>query len=146
MAWIRDRIDPDAPEATHIVLGIDRSGGPAEPGQHAVSLLLARGMESEEGVFYLLPQDLCCEASRSGDVVTVDLLTVPEVSGDDDGSVEWVRILSAAIPHPETAVLPGMPILLIECEGVVGLDELLESIPEAGLFIVGPKPKPKPET
>jgi hypothetical protein len=58
----------------------------------------------------------------------------------DDAPIEWITVLSAAIPFPEDAVLPGPPIVLIDHEGVVGLDELVGAIPEAGVHIVGPRP------
>ena len=133
MAWIRDHVDPDAPDAIHIVLGIDCSEQ-ASQGERAVLDLLGRGMEGDEGVFYLLPHDLCCDVARSGESVTVDLLTTGT-------GADWVKLLTAPIPHPEHAEIPAMPIVLIEHEGVVGLDELLASIPESGLHIIGPKPE-----
>ena len=172
MAWIRDRVNPDFPDETNVVLGIDRSAR-AEFGERVVSLLLNYGMEGDEGVFHLLPHDLCCQVTRSGGLVTVDLLTtlikltwkttldgaewdkakalglIPHdaqrrsfddpVPGDDD-PVTWVTVLSAAIPFPEDAEPPAPPIVLIDHEGVTGFDELLGTIPEAGVHIVGPKP------
>jgi len=171
MAWIRDRVNPDAPDETHIVLGIDCSEQ-TEIGERVVSLLLNSSMEDDEGVFYLLPYDLCYEVTRSGGVVTVELLTTLTVltsrstlegadwgraedagliprhtrardvvaAPNDDAPVEWVAVLSATIPFPADAVLPGPPIVVIDHEGVVGLDELVAAIPEAGVHIVGPKP------
>lgn len=172
MAWIRDRINPDSPDETHIVLGIDCSAQ-AEFGERVVSRLLDYAMEGDEGVFHLLPHDLCCQATRSGGLVTVDLLTTlfkltwkgtldgPEweqakalgliprdarprsfddpAPGDGD-PITWVTVLSATIPFPEHAELPDPPIVLIDHEGVTGLDELVATIPEAGVHIVGPKP------
>ena len=58
MAWIRDRVNPDAPDETHIVLGIDCSAG-AEIGERVVSMLFNSSMEGDDGIFYLLPHDLC---------------------------------------------------------------------------------------
>jgi hypothetical protein len=160
MAWIRDRVNPDAPDETHIVFGIDCSEQ-TEIGERVVSLLFNSAMEGDEGVFYLLPYDLCYEVTRSGGVVTVELLTKltvltakgtlegvdrerAEAAGliprSDDAASEWVTVLSATIPFPEDAALPGPPIVVIDHEGVVGLDELVASIPEAGVHIVGPKP------
>ena len=144
MAWIRDRVDPDAPDETHIVFGIDCSEQ-AEAGERAVSLLLGSSMEGDEGVFYLLPQDLCYEATRSGGNVTVDLLTLA-ATGDahpdqpDPAGLDWVTVLSATLPFPEDAPLPGPPLVLIDHEGVISLDDLLATVPEAGVHIVGPKP------
>lgn len=172
MAWIRDRVNPDAPDETHIVLGIDCSEQ-TETGDRVVSLLLNYSMEGDEGVFYLLPSDLCYEATRSGGAVTIELLTtvtvltakgtlgdtdwdrakdaglIPQhaqrqtdvgVAPSEDVPIEWVTVLSATIPLPEDAALPGPPIVVIDHEGVVGLDELLAAIPEVGLHIVGSKP------
>jgi hypothetical protein len=173
MAWIRDRVNPDAPDEAHTVVGID-CGERSEIGERVVSQLLNSAMEGDEGVFYLLPHDLCYEVTRSGGVVTVDLLTTltmltskstldgadreraiaaglishheqsretaDDAPGDDDAPIEWVTVLSATIPFPEDATLPGPPIVLIDHEGVVGLDELVAAIPETGVHIVGPKP------
>lgn len=143
MAWIRDRVDPDAPDTAHIVLGIDHSER-AGAGERAVSELLGFSMESEEGVFYLLPQDLCYEVTRSGGLVTVELLTMPNVPRGETPSVDapddWVKVLSAEIPFPGDGVLPGPPVVLIDHDGVVGPDELVAAIRESGVHIVGPKP------
>jgi hypothetical protein len=57
-----------------------------------------------------------------------------------DAPIEWVMVLSATIPLPEAAALPGPPIVVIDHAEPVGLDELVASIPEAGVHIVGPKP------
>ncbi len=172
MAWIRDRIDSDAPDDTHIVVGIDYSEL-AEIGERVVSRLLNSSMDGDEGVFYVLPYDLCYEVTRSAGVVTVDLLTplttltakgtleaadwerakaaglIPQharqrdavgAAPNDDALLEWVTVLSATIPFPKDAALPGPPLVVIDHEGVVGLDELLAAIPESGIQIVGPKP------
>jgi hypothetical protein len=145
MAWIRDRVNPDAPDETHIVIGVDCSER-GEIGERVVSQLLSSAMEGDEGVFYLLPHDLCYEVTRSGGVVTVGLLTqslddaddAPD--DDDDAPIEWVTVLSATIPFPEDAGIPEPPIVVIDHEGVVGLDELVAAIPENGVHIIGPKP------
>ena len=142
MAWIRDRVNPDAPDEAHIVVGSERS----EIGERVVSQLLNSAMKSDEGVFYLLPHDLCYEVTRSGGVVTVEMPTqsrdaaddAPEA--DDDAPTEWVTVLSAAIPFPEDATLPGPPVVVIDHEGAVSLDELVAAIPENGVHIIGPKP------
>lgn len=142
MAWIRDEVDPDDPEATHIVLGID-CGEQADAESRVVAQLLGYAMESDEGVFHLLPQDLCYEATRSGDQVTVELFSMSLADGAKGGAAEWVKVLSATVPFDEDAELPETPLVLIDHEGVVGLDELLETIPEAGVHIVGPRPRPE---
>ena len=172
MAWIRDQVDPDAPDDTHIVVGIDCSE-PTEIAERVVSLLLNSSMEGDEGVFYVLPYDLCYEMARTADLVTVNLLTplttltakgtleatdwdrakaaglIPQharqrdavgAAPTDDTPIEWITVLSATIPFPEDAPLPGPPLVVIDHEGVVGLDELLAAIPESGIQIVGPKP------
>jgi hypothetical protein len=172
MAWIRNQVDPEAPDDTHIVIGIDYSE-PTEIGDRAVSLLLNSSMEGDEGVFYVLPYDLCYNITRSAGVVTVDLLTplttltakgtldladwdrakaaglIPQharqretvgAAPNDDAPIEWITVLSATIPFPEDAALPGPPLVLIDHEGVAGLDELLAAIPDSGIQIVGPKP------
>jgi hypothetical protein len=172
MAWIRDQVDPDAPDDTHIVVGIDCSE-PTGIAERVVSLLLNSSMEGDEGVFYVLPYDLCYEMARTAEFVAVNLLTplttltgkgaleaadwerakaagiVPgyarqrETLGTaptDDTPIEWITVLSATIPFPEDDPLPGPPLVVIDHEGVVGLDELLAGIPESGIQIVGPKP------
>ncbi|BCJ66699.1 hypothetical protein [Polymorphospora rubra] len=60
----------------NIVLGIDIQGG---PGERIVSALLGYGHEGEEGVFYLLPDDLLARCERVGDRVSVRLLAWPTV-------------------------------------------------------------------
>ena len=98
MAWIRDRIDSDAPDDTHIVVGIDYSEL-AEIGERVVSRLLNSSMDGDEGVFYVLPYDLCYEVTRSAGVVTVDLLT-PLTTLTAKGTLEaadWERAKAAGL-------------------------------------------------
>ncbi|QFZ19779.1 hypothetical protein [Saccharothrix syringae] len=64
-------------EAELVLIGIDPTSG--DPGQQLVDVLLDRGHEGEEGVFYLLPFDLGVRYERDGDRLAVVLLTSPEV-------------------------------------------------------------------
>jgi hypothetical protein len=78
--------------------------------------------------------------SRPARPRTVDDGVPSGAVASDDAPVEWVAVLSATIPFPGDAVLPGPPIVVIDHEGVTGLDELVAAIPEAGVHLVGPKP------
>ncbi|WP_406253490.1 hypothetical protein OH786_34240 [Streptomyces atratus] len=50
-----------------------------EPGARLARLLLDRGHEGEEGVFYLLPEDLAARYERTGDRLAVTLLARRDV-------------------------------------------------------------------
>ncbi|MET8830489.1 hypothetical protein ABZX40_34290 [Streptomyces sp. NPDC004610] len=63
-------LDPDTPE---VFLGLDHTS--ADPGERLVCGLLGRGHEGEEGVFYLLPEDLSARYERTGDRLSVTLVS-----------------------------------------------------------------------
>ncbi|MEV7286321.1 hypothetical protein AB0O01_17395 [Streptomyces sp. NPDC093252] len=63
-------LDPDTPE---VFLGLDHTS--ADPGERLVCGLLDRGHEGEEGVFYLLPEDLSARYERTGDRLSVTLVS-----------------------------------------------------------------------
>ena len=67
-------LDPDLPA---VLLGHDHSS--RDPGERAVSLLLDRGHEGEEGVFYLLPFDLAARYERTADRLAVVVTTSRQV-------------------------------------------------------------------
>ncbi|XVS60964.1 hypothetical protein ACQPYE_21915 [Actinosynnema sp. CA-299493] len=69
--------DGEADEAELVLIGIDPTSD--DPGQRVVDMLLDRGHEGEEGVFYLLPFDLGVRCERVADRLAVLLLTSPEV-------------------------------------------------------------------
>ncbi|MGW3957539.1 hypothetical protein ACWEKM_43200 [Streptomyces sp. NPDC004752] len=68
--WIT-AVPPFGPEETGVLLRIDTTS--EDPGERMVCVLLNRGHEGEEGVFYLLPFDLSARYERSGDRLSVDI-------------------------------------------------------------------------
>ncbi|MFD6331892.1 hypothetical protein ACFWGI_20290 [Streptomyces niveus] len=64
-------LDPDGEPA--VLLGHDCASRDA--GERAISRLLDRGHEGEEGVFYLLPFDLSARYERTGDRLAVVVTT-----------------------------------------------------------------------
>lgn len=69
------------PEETWALLDIDLES--ADPGERMVSVLLNRGHEGEEGVFYLLPWDLSARYARDGDRLAITLTASRQVLTDD---------------------------------------------------------------
>ncbi|MEU9338553.1 hypothetical protein AB0D49_36295 [Streptomyces sp. NPDC048290] len=98
-------LDPDGRE---VFLGLDHTS--AAPAERMVCALLDRGHEGEEGVFYLLPEDLSARYERTGDRLSVTLLAHRSVLAhalrDPDGDL---TARAAALPpddrDPERAVL-----------------------------------------
>ncbi|WP_208817498.1 hypothetical protein [Micromonospora echinofusca] len=86
--WIT-AVPPFGDDDVGVLLGIDIQSD--APGQRLVSRLLNRGHEGEEGVFYLLADDLCARYERTDDRLAVSLLAWPEVvnaeSADGDDAV-----------------------------------------------------------
>ncbi|MFC8074904.1 hypothetical protein ACFUN8_05145 [Streptomyces sp. NPDC057307] len=74
--WITSvpALDLDGPA---VLLGHD--GTSRDAGERMISLLLDRGHEGEEGVFYLLPFDLSARYERTGDRLAVVVSTSREV-------------------------------------------------------------------
>ncbi|SFY45174.1 hypothetical protein [Streptomyces atratus] len=64
-----------------------------EPGARLARLLLDRGHEGEEGVFYLLPEDLAARYERTGDRLAVTLLAHSLRARPEEG-----RVLPGALP------------------------------------------------
>jgi hypothetical protein len=62
------------------------------------------------------------------------------VQQDVDGEPEWIKVLSATIEFPEGSGMLEEQLILFDHEDVAGLDELLDSVPEYGMHIIGPKP------
>ncbi|WP_405720485.1 hypothetical protein [Streptomyces sp. NBC_00046] len=70
-----------------------------EPGARLARLLLDRGHEGEEGVFYLLPEDLAARYERTGDRLAVTLLARRDVLAHSlRACPEEGRILPGALP------------------------------------------------
>ncbi|MFD7575839.1 hypothetical protein ACFV6U_35830 [Streptomyces sp. NPDC059810] len=69
------------PEGQEVILDLDQAA--AEPGERLALLLLNRGHEGEEGVFYLLRDDLSARYERTAGRLTVTLLARREVLAHD---------------------------------------------------------------
>lgn len=78
--WITD-VPPFGPEETGVLLGVDVTS--EDPGERMVCVLLNRGHEGEEGVFYLLPFDLSARYERDGDRLSVSVLASRQVLAAD---------------------------------------------------------------
>ncbi|MBD0738204.1 hypothetical protein [Streptomyces sp. CBMA29] len=61
------------PDSTEVILGLDLES--ADPAERMICLLLNRGHEGEEGVFYLLPDDLSARYERNGERLAVTVLS-----------------------------------------------------------------------
>ncbi|MEU5400066.1 hypothetical protein ABZ348_12340 [Streptomyces sp. NPDC005963] len=69
------------PEDVGVLLAFDV--GSEDPGECMVAVLLNRGHEGEEGVFYLLPADLSARYERTGDRLAVSLTASRQVLTHD---------------------------------------------------------------
>ncbi|MER6097287.1 hypothetical protein ABT154_15805 [Streptomyces sp. NPDC001728] len=85
------------PEGREVILGLDQNS--TEPGERLVRLLLNRGHEGEEGVFYLLREDLVARYRRTADRLSVTLLARRDVLAHDlHSSPDDVRASLDALP------------------------------------------------
>ncbi|HEU5471863.1 MAG TPA: hypothetical protein VFV67_14525 [Actinophytocola sp.] len=93
-----------------VVIGVDPTAD--DPGPRLVDMLLDRGHEGEEGVLYLLPFDLGVRYERTGDRLSVLVLTSPQVL-DHTVSSRSNEDLTAAAAHLRAATLVdgGVPLL-----------------------------------
>lgn len=136
-----------------------------DPGERLVSLLLDRGHEAEEGVFYLLPFDLAARYERTGDRLAVVLTASRQVLARDladrDGSGYGNLAGLPADPHGcgdgaqddrvallrreiVTDFVPAeqggekQPVLLIDDDGSAALQELFTRFEagEAGIAVL----------
>ncbi|MFE5663069.1 hypothetical protein ACFQ7W_03895 [Streptomyces niveus] len=147
-------LDPDGEPA--VLLGHDCASRDA--GERAISRLLDRGHEGEEGVFYLLPFDLSARYERTGDrlavvVTTSGQLLVKEpadladltdfaelpVDGADDDRVVLLRreIVTDFVPAEQDG--EKQPVLLIDHDGsAASLAELFDRFAagEAGIAVL----------
>ncbi|MFF5087881.1 hypothetical protein [Streptomyces niveus] len=145
-------LDPDGGEPA-VLLGHDYASRDA--GERAISRLLDRGHEGEEGVFYLLPFDLSARYERTGDrlavvVTTSRQLLVKEpadladfadlpVDGADDDRVVLLRreIVTDFVPAEQDG--EKQPVLLIDHDGSASsLAELFDRFEagEAGIAVL----------
>ncbi|MEU0525095.1 hypothetical protein [Streptomyces niveus] len=147
-------LDADDPV---VLLGHDHTSG--SPGERVVSLLLGRGHEGEEGVFYLLPFDLSARYERTGDRLAVVLSTsrqvlaqeladgsdlvrehLPGLSVDpaDDDRVILLRreIVTDFVPAEQDG--QKQPVLLVDHDGTASVTEVLARFDkgEAGLAVL----------
>ncbi|MEV8364429.1 hypothetical protein [Streptomyces niveus] len=147
-------LDPEGEPA--VLLGHDCASRDA--GERAISRLLDRGHEGEEGVFYLLPFDLSARYERTGDrlavvVTTSGQLLVKEpadladltdfaelpVDGADDDRVVLLRreIVTDFVPAEQDG--EKQPVLLIDHDGsAASLAELFDRFEagEAGIAVL----------
>jgi hypothetical protein len=86
--WITPFAPLDA-ERPEVLLALDRTS--TDPGEQTACALLDRGHEGEEGVFYLLAEDLSARYARTRGRLDVTLLT---------GRDHPVRDLAALEPDP----------------------------------------------
>ncbi|WP_381801988.1 hypothetical protein [Streptomyces niveus] len=147
-------LDADDPV---VLLGHDHTS--ESPGERVVSLLLDRGHEGEEGVFYLLPFDLSARYERTGDRLAVVLMTSrqvlaheladrsdlvrehlpdPPVEAADDDRVILLRreIVTDFVPAEQDG--QRQPVLLVDHDGSASVTEVLARFDEgeAGLAVL----------
>ncbi|MFJ9053950.1 hypothetical protein ACIRPO_30035 [Streptomyces bacillaris] len=69
------------PESREVILDLDQAS--ADPAERMACLLLNRGHEGEDGVFYLLPDDLAARYERTADGLTVTVSAHRDVLAHD---------------------------------------------------------------
>lgn len=114
--------DGEQDEADLVLLGIDPTSD--DPGQRVVDMLLDRGHEGGEGVFYLLPFDLGVRYERTDDRLAVLLLTSPEVYDHMVG--EYREDLAGAAARLRDAPLVDGGVLLLRREITTDFDPATE--------------------
>ncbi|MEU9345382.1 hypothetical protein AB0D74_29680 [Streptomyces sp. NPDC048278] len=152
-------LDPDTRE---VVLDLDQTSG--DSAERMARMLLNRGHEGEEGVFYLLPEDLAARYERTGNRLAVSLLARRDVLAQelaahpaalrahldrlprdplDDGRVVLVRRETVTDFVPAERDGFQQPVLLIDhsvghSDGPVALPELVSLFErqEAGVVVV----------
>ncbi|MFC5053395.1 hypothetical protein [Saccharothrix xinjiangensis] len=119
-------------QAELVVLAIDPS--PDDPAQQVLDVLMDRGHEGEEGVFYLLPFDLGVRYERDGDRLAVLLLTTPGLL-DDTVSARGGELV-AATASLRAAPLVEDGVLLLRREVVTDFDPATEDGDEQPLVLL----------
>ncbi|MEU4744749.1 hypothetical protein AB0G02_30395 [Actinosynnema sp. NPDC023658] len=133
--------DGEADEAELVLIGIDPTSD--DPGQRVVDMLLDRGHEGEEGVFYLLPFDLGMRYERVGDRLAVLLLTSPEVY--DHMVREYREDLAEAAAHLRTAPLVDGGVLLLRREIATDFDPATDSGDQPVVLLLQEGPAAEPD-
>lgn len=151
--------EDDADDAAElVVIAVDPRS--SDPGQRVVDTLLDRGHEGEEGVFYLLPFDLGMRYERTGDRLSVLLLTSPEVLDHMVSNYRQDLVADAAALRDAPLVDGGVlllrreldtdfdptteegdqPVVLLVQEGPATEQDLFSAFDEgeAALAIIGP--------
>lgn len=90
---------PFGPDEAGVLIAIDAAAD--DPGQRLVAALLDRGHEGEEGVFYLLPDDLRARCERNGGRLAVRLLAWPEVIDQEAERTAELRAAAAALSRTD---------------------------------------------
>ncbi|MBD0708901.1 MULTISPECIES: hypothetical protein [unclassified Streptomyces] len=110
------------PGGRDVFLGL--GPGADEPGARLARLLLDRGHEGEEGVFYLLPEDLAARCERTGDRLAVTLLARRDVLAHSlRERPEEERALPGALPADP---LDADRVVLLRRELTTGFDPVEE--------------------
>ncbi|MEV7391051.1 hypothetical protein [Streptomyces sp. NPDC091215] len=150
------------PDGRGVILAVDQAS--SDPAERMVCVLLNRGHEGEEGVFYLLPGDLWARYERTGERLRVSLLARRDVLADDLKShPAALRAHLAGLPRdpghgdrvvlvcretvtdfvpPEHDGVPQPVVLIDHVGGPVGLAELvgLFDARESGIAVVAATP------
>ncbi|MFD7655692.1 hypothetical protein ACFV4N_17100 [Actinosynnema sp. NPDC059797] len=124
--------DGEEEEAELVVVAVDPTAG--DPAQQVLDVLMDRGHEGEEGLFYLLPFDLGVRYERNGDRLAVLLLTTPEVL-DDVLSRRGEELLAATAPL-RAAPLVEDGVLLLRREVVTDFDPATDDGGEQPLVLL----------
>ncbi|MFE2044027.1 hypothetical protein ACFXAZ_24475 [Streptomyces sp. NPDC059477] len=95
-------LDPDSRE---VILDLDHTS--TDPGERMACRLLNRGHEGEEGVFYLLPEDLSARYERSGDRLAVTVLAHRELLARDLTPDRTSGSTSGSTSGPTSGPTPG---------------------------------------
>ena len=146
------------PDSEAVILDLDQTS--SDPAERLACVLLNRGHEGEEGVFYLLPEDLSARYERNGDRLSVALLAyrsllAGDVNSGTDGLGEHIADLPPDPLDSERVVLlrrelrtdyvpaewngARQPVLLIDHAGAPAvLTELFDRIEqgEAGIAVL----------
>ncbi|MHC3475201.1 hypothetical protein ACYF6T_41950 [Streptomyces sp. 7R007] len=152
--WLRDGLDPDAPEAVVVAVLIDPAGTPQE---RAVGALFSCAYEGED-CFLLVRTDGWAERRLRGDVLTVDVVVhpallkrleidaagFPERSSADPDAVRLLRVSTRVDPRqyeqaPAATVVLTAPAEATPEQIVAGL-QARDDWP----LIMAPPPRPAP--
>ena len=142
--WIT-AVPPFGPTGRGVLIGIDLES--EDPGQRTIAALGSLGHEGEEGVFYLLPEDLSARFERTGDRLAVRVLAWPTAidqalaSHDEAFRAAVSALSSAGLVDGRVTLLrreietdfsteSEQAVLLIETTGPATLPELFAAFEE----------------